>query len=177
MTGTRESWSVEIMILTKKWKISKTLHMHQKTSRDLLACPWWLLDMSWVSKTCFWESSFFIIFDQFWVKWRPGRHRYATDGDIGLENSASPSKIIRVETLRSQFGLDLTYENLGQRVMGTPYWRGGMDSEFGPLEESASHHFWPVLSSDDQVAIGTPQMETWDLKIRNPRQKSRGCKL
>ena len=47
---------------------------------------------------------------------------------------------MRVEPLRSEFGLDLTYENLVQRVTRSLYWRGGMDSEFGPLEESASHH-------------------------------------
>ena len=52
------------------------------------------------------------------------RHRYATDGDMGLEESESPSKIIRIQTLRSEFGLDLTYENLGQRVTGNTYGRG-----------------------------------------------------
>ena len=76
------------------------------------------------------------------------RHRYAADEDMGLENSASASKIIRVETLRSEFGLDLTYENLGQRVTGTPCWRGGMDSEFCPLEESASHQGAPVFKNE-----------------------------
>ena len=132
MTGARESWCVKIMSLTKKWKILKTFQMHLKTSRDLLGCPWWLLDMLWVFKTWFWESSFFIIFDQFWDKWRPGRHRYATDGDMGLENSASASKIIRMQPLRFEFGLDLTYENLGQRVTGTPYRRGVRISLRGP---------------------------------------------
>ena len=73
---------------------------------------------------------------------------------MGLENSESPSKIIRIETLRSEFGRDVTYENLGQRVTGTPYRRGGMDSEFGPLEESASHHSSRNRNTDTCTVLG-----------------------
>ena len=60
------------------------------------------------------------------------RHRYAADGDMGLENSESPSKIIRIEPLRFEFGLDLTYENLGQRVTGNTYGRGARILTFAP---------------------------------------------
>ena len=110
--GTREtvwkswfSWNSE--------KILKSVRMHLETSSDPLGSLWWLLDMPWVFKTWFWESSFLIMFDQFWVKWRPGRHRYAADGDMRLEKSESPSKIIWLQPLRLEFGLDLTYGNMG----------------------------------------------------------------
>ena len=60
-------------------------------------------------------------FDQFWAEILKMCHRRVTDGDMRLEESESPSKIIRVQTLRSEFGLHLTYENLGQRVTRSVY--------------------------------------------------------
>ena len=74
-------------------------------------------------------------------------NRYATDGDMGLEKSESPSKIIRVQTLRSEFGLDLTYENLGQRVTGTPYWRGVRISLRGPRRRVFRAKFMQIVAA------------------------------
>ena len=78
---------------------------------------------------------------------------------MGLENSASASKIIILETLRLEFGLDLAYENLGQRVTGNAYWRGVrislrrpqrrvLRTTSRPLEESASHHSGQRVTGD-----------------------------